>query len=195
MGGEAFPAAVQTPGTLPCSAGVARRRRGYQAIGALSVPPEGPERAVLQSRPAGASIEEILDGHTDITADQPEEARRYVLTLVVRHGSDPPIRMPVTPVRTSAAHFHESESFEDRDNLARLEGGQRAHVSIHGDSLDPYQLALQIGLAVFQQKLDDFAQVFLQLLDRRALGMGARKTRDMAHIEAGCRIALDDGLE
>jgi hypothetical protein len=80
--------------------------------------------------------------------------------------------------------------------MSRSSGvGQRAHTSIHGDSLDPDQLALQIGLAVFEEKLDDLAQVFLQLFDRRALGMGARKSRDVGNVEAGCRIALDDGLK
>jgi hypothetical protein len=62
----------------------------------------------------------------------------------------------------------------------------KARSGVSGERLEDVD---QSGLA------QAVAHVFLQLFDRRALGMGARKSRDVGNVEAGCRIALDDGLK
>ena len=50
--------------------------------------------------------------------------------------------------------FHETELFEDGDDLTRLQDGEASHLG-KSDRLDAYELGLELGLATFQEQSDD----------------------------------------
>jgi hypothetical protein len=55
------------------------------------------------------------------------------------------------------------------------------------------ELAVQLGLAFLQEKLEDFAQVAIELIERFGLRVSAGKARDVSHVQSGRRVSLDDG--
>jgi len=53
-------------------------------------------------------------------------------------------------------------------------------ISLDRHSLGAYEFTLQSGLAIFKEHFDDFTQIAMQLVQRRALGMCSGETGNVA---------------
>jgi hypothetical protein len=68
-------------------------------------------------------------------------------------------------------------------------------MSGHANVGGAYELRFELRFAVFQQHLDDLAQICLKLIERRSLAMRAGPSRDGTNEQTGRGISLDDGCE
>lgn len=96
-------------------------------------------------------------------------------------------------VRAALTYFHETQSDEDGDRLARLENGDRWHSLSDHDGLRADILAHHHGRAFIEDHGDDFPEVAVEFLERPALAVGARKAGDIPNIEIRIRASLHDG--
>ena len=76
-------------------------------------------------------------------------------------------------------------------DFARLEDRNGPHASGNLDFSDADELRLQFRLTVLQEHFQNLAEVFLNLIDVRALGMSTRPTRHVADQKTGVGISLD----
>ena len=74
-------------------------------------------------------------------------------------------------------------------------GGLGTSLCSYRDALRPYKLGLQLRLAILQKHLDNLPEIALKLVERFALRVSARKTRNEANIQAGLGTTLNDGSE
>lgn len=110
-----------------------------------------------------------------------------------RNGCHPTIGMPELLVRPALANLSEPQALKPRDDLARFQDRNRSHVLCDANRLRPDELGLEGLLPVLEQHGDDFLEIRLELVERITLAVSARKARDRADVDAGFRIAFDDG--
>ena len=58
--------------------------------------------------------------------------------------------------------------------------------------MSAHKLGLKVRFAVLKEQLDDLPEVPLELVQGLRLGMGPRPARDVADIQAGLGVPLDD---
>src|SRR3954452_6719318 len=104
-----------------------------------------------------------------------------------RHSRSSPIRMSVLTVRPTLPDLGEPEPLENPGDFAGLENRYVAQLR-DLDGLRTDELALQLRLAIFEQHRDDLFQILSQLVDTRALRMGARPAWDIAHEQPCIRV-------
>lgn len=92
---------------------------------------------------------------------------------------------------SALANLLEAKFAEDRNDLLGFQDRQAAHESGDGDILHADKLRLQNRLPILQKHGDDLAQVFGQLVQGLALGVGSRKAGDETDIDPGLRATLD----
>ena len=111
------------------------------------------------------------------------------------HGRSPTIAVSKLLMGAALPNLDEAQLPEERDDLARLQDRNLAHRSRHFDGLGPDEHALEAWRAIFEKHLNDLLQIGLQFVQRRALAVGAGKTRHPPHVQPGVRVSFDDGSE
>ena len=105
------------------------------------------------------------------------------------HGSGTAIGVPELLVGAALPDFGKPEALKARDNLPRLEDGQRTH---SGDAhrLRSDELRFELRLAILKQHGDHLREVGLQFLHRRPLAMRSPKAGNVTYQQASLSIAL-----
>ena len=65
----------------------------------------------------------------------------------------------------------------------------------HFDCLSADELALESGVAVLKEHLDDFLEIRPELVECIALAVRTRKPRHPPHVHTGVGVSLDDRSE
>lgn len=94
-------------------------------------------------------------------------------------------------VRTTLSNLNKPQPGQDCHHLGRLENRNVTRASSNRNVLYPDELRLQNGFAVFREHRDDLTQVRAQFIERRALRVRTRKSRDEPDEEVSVRIAFD----
>lgn len=108
-----------------------------------------------------------------------------------RHRGAFAVRVAELFVRTALTHLDEAKGNQNGDDLARLEDGYVSHSSGNRDVLNPDELGFELGLAVFEKHADDFLEVAVELVERFALRMRARKARNETDKQPGLRAPFN----
>lgn len=111
------------------------------------------------------------------------------------NGSGATIGMSELLVRATLPGFGEAEPFEDLNDLARLENGERAQGLPDKDRVSANEVGLEVRFPILKKQLDHLSEVAVQLVEALGLGVRTRPARNMADIQAGLGIPLDDGGE
>ena len=109
-----------------------------------------------------------------------------------RNRGDAAARMAKLFVGTSLTNLSEPESLKTCSHLTRLENGRLGHDS-SDNGLNAYEFGLQIWLPVLEEEGNDFLEIPIELVQRGALAVSSRESRDVADIEPRIRVALHDG--
>ena len=112
-----------------------------------------------------------------------------------RHRRPTTIRVPKLLVRASPPDFRKSQLPKKRHDFARLENGRLRHGLRYFDGLSPDELALESGVAVLKEHLDDLLKVRPEFIERVALAVRTRKTWNPPHVHARVGVPLDDRSE
>jgi len=94
-------------------------------------------------------------------------------------------------VRTALADFGEAEIDENSYDFAGFEYRHIPHESSDSNILDPDELGLQRGFAVFQKHCNDIVQIAVDFIQRFPLGMCTGKAWDETN-EQTCLLAPFD---
>jgi hypothetical protein len=97
-------------------------------------------------------------------------------------------------VRSALADLDKSQTIKPRDDLARLEDGDRAHLG-DLDRLRADKLGFDWWLPIFEQHGDHFLEICLKFVKTVALAMCAGKSGHVANIGAGLGVAFNDSGE
>ena len=106
--------------------------------------------------------EEVIDLNLDAPRDLAHERRSDVAFRMDGDGRASAVRMTELLVRASLTDLDEPEPRQSGDDLLGLEGGTEG-ISGDSDVRRPHELRFERWLSVFEEHLDDFAQVGLQL--------------------------------
>jgi hypothetical protein len=112
--------------------------------------------------------DEIHDVHPNVLGDLPQKKRRNVSGMKWNRRAAA-IGMTKLFVGTALTDFDEAEGFEDAGNFTRFENRNVSPKKSNRDCLCADEFRFQLRLAVFEQHGDDFFQIQVQLLQRRAL--------------------------
>ncbi len=96
------------------------------------------------------------------------------------YGRATAIWMTILPVGTALSREGEAVPFQQALDLAGLQDWDRAQGLAGLNGMRTDELRLELRFAVLQQERHDFLEVGQQLVDRGALGVGARPAGDMA---------------
>jgi hypothetical protein len=147
----------------------------------------------LSGRMGLAMLKELIECKPDVLHYLAEQDGRDIAALMERHRCASAICVSKLFVRTPLTDFRETEGNKNGDDLARFENGDVPHCSGDRDVLHADKLGLQIWLTVFEKHGDDFLEVVVQLVERLALRVGARKAGDKSHKEICLGAAFDHG--
>ncbi len=113
---------------------------------------------------------------------------------MIRNGGAASVGMPILHVRATLPSQDKTQGIQYATHLPGLQDRRPRHV-LRGDrnTLRADELRVQIRLPVFQQHLDDLAEVALQLIERLALRVGAGKAGNVTDIQTCVRTTLDHG--
>jgi hypothetical protein len=120
-----------------------------------------------------------------------EQAGRNVSPLVHRHRGHAAVRVPKLFVGTTLPDLAKPQALEQRDHLTGFEDGHPGHDSGH-DGLDADEFGFKAGLAILEEKGDDFLQVAVELVERLSLAVRPGESGHVANEESGVRVPLDD---
>jgi len=99
--------------------------------------------------------------------------------------------VPKLFVRTTLPDLPKPQALQPRDHLAGFEDGCPGHDSGH-DGLDADEFGFKAGLAILEEKGDDFLQIAVELVERLALAVRPGKSGDVADEKSRVRITLHD---
>ena len=97
--------------------------------------------------------------YSDVFGNLTKQHRRDVSRAMKGNSGATTIRMAILFVRTSLTNFGESQSVEDRYNLAWFENGRLAHRLGDLHSFRANEFRFQLRLTVFKKHFDDFSHV------------------------------------
>ncbi len=106
-------------------------------------------------------LQEFVDCQADVARDLAKKGGRDVAAGMKGDRGRPPIGVAELLVGAALTGFGKAVHFEQGDDLPGFEDWQVRHASGDLDGADVDELRLQGRLAVFEQHLDDFAQVVL----------------------------------
>lgn len=130
-------------------------------------------------------LEKFIKRDADVFGNLTEQDRGDISTLMERHRCTAASGIAELFVRAALADFSESEPDKNGYDFIGFEDGNIAHDSSYGNVLNPDKLRLQHGLAVLQKHRNDIVQVVIDLIQRFALGMRARKTGNKTNEQPG----------
>ena len=139
---------------------------------------------MCRSAEMGASplrpCKQFLNGEPNVARDLPQQRLRNVATRMKRYGGAAAIWMTILPVGTALPREGEAVPFQQALDLAGLQDWDRAQGLAGLNGMRTDELRLELRFAVLQQQCHDFLEVGQQLVDRGALGVGARPPGDVA---------------
>jgi hypothetical protein len=93
-----------------------------------------------------------------------------------------------------ARNLNEAQTLKPRDDLARLEDRDRAHL---GDlnRLRADELGFYLRVTIFKQHADHFSQIRLKLIQAIALAMGTGEAWHVTDVDTGLGVAFDNSGE
>src|SRR5580704_19320087 len=77
--------------------------------------------------------DKFLCSHSDVFGYLPQKHRRNVATRVKWDRRSATVSMPELAMRTALSHFDEAESFQNSNDIARLEDWNVAHAPVATD--------------------------------------------------------------
>ncbi len=126
-------------------------------------------------------LEKLVDRQTNILSDLTQKNRGDITSGVEGHRRRPPVGVTELLVGAALSNFDEPQSNKNRYYFPGLEDRDTGH-SANKHRLCADELGLQLGLAILQKHADYFPKVCVQLVQRRALAMGAGEPRHVADV-------------
>jgi hypothetical protein len=136
-------------------------------------------------------LDELGNREADVFGDLPKQNRRDVSTLVKRHGRAMAGAVSILLVRTALSDFGEAELEQNGDDLGGLQNRNITHDLCNCDVVDADEFRLKLRFAVLEEHGNHLLEVFVQLVERLALRVSTRKSRNKADEQTSMRITLD----